>query len=172
VITYNQAVSYYNTWSNQLERVPITKPGYEVLKREFEQLKTVERPQNIKAIETARAHGDLSENAEFHAAKERQGFIEARLNDLGYKLNNAEIIDTDKLPKDRVLFGSTMVLENVDTEETVVYQMVGIDESNIEKGRISISSPLGKALLGKEPGDEVSINAPGGKRHYELVEIR
>ena len=160
------------TWSHQLERLPITKEGYEALKREFEQLKTVERPENIKAIETARAHGDLSENAEFHAAKERQAFIEGRVNELGYKLNSAEIIDTDNLPKDRVLFGSTVVLENIDTEETVVYQMVGIDESNIEKGRISISSPLGKALIGKVPGDEVSINAPGGKRHYELVEIR
>lgn len=155
-----------------MERVPITRQGYEALKRELEQLKTVERPENIKAIETARAHGDLSENAEFHAAKERQAFIEGRLNELGYKLNNADIIDTDKLPKDQVLFGSTVVLENIDTEETVVYQLVGVDESNIEKGRISISSPLGKALIGRGPGDEVSINAPGGRRHYELVEIR
>jgi transcription elongation factor GreA len=155
-----------------LERVPITKEGYEVLKREFRQLKTIERPENIKAIETARAHGDLSENAEFHAAKERQSFIEGRINELGYKLNSAEIIDTTTLPKDRVLFGSTVALENIDTEETVVYQLVGVDESNIGEGRISISSPLGNALLGRVPGDEVSINAPGGKRHYELVEIR
>jgi len=162
----------YRTWSCQLERIPITREGYNALKRELEHLKTVERPQNIKAIEVARAHGDLSENAEFHAAKERQAFIEGRVNELGYKLNNAEIIDTGKLPKDQVLFGSTVVLENVDTEETVVYQIVGVDESNVEKGRISISSPLGKALLGKEPGDEVSIKAPGGKRVYELIEIR
>ncbi len=159
-------------WSFQLERIPITKEGYEALKRELDHLKTVERPQNIKAIETARAHGDLSENAEFHAAKERQAFIEGRVNELGYKLNNAEIIEPNKLPKDQVLFGSTVVLENIDTEETVAYQIVGVDESNVEKGRISTSSPLGKALLGKSPGDEVSINAPGGKRVYELIEIR
>lgn len=159
-------------WSHELERMPITRQGYEALKKELEHLKTVERPQNIKAIETARAHGDLSENAEFHAAKERQGFIEGRVNELGFKLNNAEIIDTEKLPKDQVLFGSTVVLENIDTEETVVYQLVGVDESNIEKGRISISSPLGKALIGKAPGDEISIKAPGGRRHYELIEIR
>jgi transcription elongation factor GreA len=158
--------------SLELERIPITREGYETLKRELEYLKTVERPQNIKAIETARAHGDLSENAEFHAAKERQAFIEGRVNELGYKLNNAEVIDPNKLPKDRVLFGSTVELENIDTEETVVYQIVGVDESNIERGRISISSPLGKALLGKAPGDEVTINAPGGKRIYELIEIR
>ena len=155
-----------------MERLPITKEGYAALKKEFEHLKTVERPENIRAIETARAHGDLSENAEFHAAKERQSFIEGRVNELGYKLNTAEIIDTDNLPKDKVLFGSTVALENIDTQETVLYQLVGVDESNIEKGRISISSPLGKALIGKAPGDEVSINAPGGKRHYELVEIR
>ncbi len=155
-----------------MERIPITREGYEALQRELEHLKTVERPQNIKAIETARAHGDLSENAEFHAAKERQAFIEGRVNELGYKLNNAEVIDPNKLPKDRVLFGSTVELENVDTEETVVYQIVGVDESNIEKGRISISSPLGKALLGKASGDEVTVNAPGGKRTYELIDIR
>ena len=155
-----------------MERIPITKEGYDALRRELEHLKTIERPQNIKAIEVARAHGDLSENAEFHAAKERQAFIEGRVNELGYKLNNAEIIDTAKLPKDQVLFGSTVVLENIDTEETVVYQIVGVDESNVEKGRISISSPLGRALLGRAPGDEVSIKAPGGKRVYELIEIR
>lgn len=155
-----------------MERIPITREGYDALKRELEHLKTVERPQNIKAIEVARAHGDLSENAEFHAAKERQAFIEGRVNELGYKLNNAEIIDTHKLPKDQVLFGSTVVLENIDTDETVVYQIVGVDESNVEKGRISISSPLGRALLGKEPGDEVFLKAPGGKRIYELIEIR
>lgn len=155
-----------------MERIPITREGYEALKKELEQLKTVERPQNIRAIEAARAHGDLSENAEFHAAKERQAFIEGRVNELGFKLNNAEIIDPNQLPKDKALFGSTVVLENIDTEETVVYQLVGVDESNIEKGRISISSPLGRALLGKVSGDEIIINAPGGKRSYELVEIR
>lgn len=155
-----------------MERVPMTRQGYEALKKEFEQLKSVERPQVIKAIEAARAHGDLSENAEYHAAKERQSFIEGRVNELGYKLNHAEIIDTERLPKDQVIFGSTVVLENIDTEETVEYQLVGVDESDIEKGRISYSSPLGKALLGKKPGDAVVLNAPGGKRQYDLVDIR
>ena len=155
-----------------MERIPITKEGYETLKKELQQLKTVERPQTIKAIETARAHGDLSENAEFHAAKERQAFIECRVGELGYKLNHADIIDTTKLPKDYAVFGTTVVLENIDTGETTVYQLVSEDESNIEKGRISTSSPLGKAMLGKKPGDEITLNAPGGKRYYELVEIR
>ena len=154
-----------------MERIPFTKEGYEALKKEFEQLKTVERPQNIKAIEVARAHGDLSENAEFHAAKERQAFIEGRVNELGYKINNADIIDTSKLSKDSVVFGSRIVLENLDTGETTEYQLVGPDESDIEAGRISVSSPLGKALIGKKPGDEVVIQAPGGKREYELIEI-
>jgi transcription elongation factor GreA len=149
----------------------MTKEGYDALKKELEYLKTVERPLNIKAIEEARAHGDLSENAEYDAAKERQGFIEGRLNELGYKLNNADIIDPDTLSKDRAVFGCKVVLENVDTGDTVEYQLVGPDESNIEKGRISVGSPLGKAMLGKKPGDEVNVQAPGGKRCYELIEI-
>jgi transcription elongation factor GreA len=154
-----------------LDRIPITKEGYEALKKELEHLKTVERPQNIKAIEEARAHGDLSENAEFEAAKDRQGFLEARINELGYKLNNADIIDPDGLSKDRAVFGCKVVLENVETGEDVEYQLVGPDESDIEKGRISVSSPLGKAIIGKEPGSEIVLQAPGGKRCYELVEI-
>ena len=154
-----------------MERVPITRTGYETLKRELEHLKTVERPQNIKAIEEARAHGDLSENAEFHAAKERQAFIESRLNELTYKLGNAEIIDIKNLPKDRVVFGCEVVLENIETGENVEYLLVGPDESNIEEGRISVHSPLGLAIVGKEIGDEIQVNAPGGKRTYELVDI-
>jgi transcription elongation factor GreA len=154
-----------------LERVPITRPGYEALKKELEHLKAVERPRNIKAIEEARAHGDLSENAEFHAAKERQAFIESRLNELSYKLGNAEIIDTQNLPRDRVVFGCEVVLENVDTGESVEYRLVGPDESNIEEGRISVRSPLGVAIVGKTIGEEIQVNAPGGKRIYELVDI-
>jgi transcription elongation factor GreA len=154
-----------------LERVPITKMGYETLQKELRHLKTVERPQNIKAIEEARAHGDLSENAEFHAAKERQSFIETRINELEYKLGNADIIDTKNLPKDRVVFGCEVVLENVDTGENVEYQLVGPDESDIEKGRISVQSPLGVAIIGKAVGDEIKLMAPGGQRTYELVDI-
>ncbi len=154
-----------------MERTPITKEGYEVLSRELEHLKKVERPQNIKSIETARAHGDLSENAEFHAAKERQSFLEGRIGELAFKLANADIIDTDKLPTDRVVFGSTVLLENIDTEEEVQYQLLGQEESDIAKGSISTGSPLGKAILGKRPGDEVILNAPGGRKIFELLDI-
>jgi transcription elongation factor GreA len=136
-----------------LNRTPVTKEGYEALKKELENLKRVERPQNIKAIEEARAHGDLSENAEFAAAKDRQGFIEGRIGELGFKLANADIINPDKLPKDKAVFGHRVLLENIDTGEDVEYQLVGPDESDIEQGRISISSPLGRAILGKKPGD-------------------
>lgn len=155
-----------------MERIPITKEGYEALKNELEHLKTVKRPQNIKAIEEARAHGDLSENAEFAAAKERQAFIEGRINELGYKLGNADIIDPDTLPKDRAVFACKVVLENIDTGESVEYKLVGPDESDIEKGRISVSSPLGQTIIGKKEGDEIILQAPGGKRSYELIKIR
>ena len=154
-----------------MERVPVTKEGYEALKKELENLKRVKRPENIKAIEEARAHGDLSENAEFAAAKERQGFIEGRISELQFKLGHADIIVLDKLPKDKAVFGCKVLLENSDTGEDVKYQLVGPDESDIEKGRISVSSPLGQAILGKKPGDELTFQGPGGKRVYELVEI-
>jgi len=154
-----------------LERIPITRAGYDALKRELEHLKTVERPNNIKAIEEARAHGDLSENAEFHAAKERQSFIEGRLSELGYKLGNADIIDTDNVSKDRLVFGCNAVLENVDTGESVAYQLVGPDESDVAAGRISVTSPLGRAMIGKEIGEEVVVAAPAGRRVYEIVDI-
>ena len=154
-----------------MNRVPITKEGFEALKNDLEYLKKVERPKNIKAIEEALSHGDLSENAEFDAAKDRQAFVDARLSELEYKLSRAEIIDPQTLPKDRVVFASSVVLENIDTGENVTYQLVGPDESNIEKGRISMSSPLGKAIIGKKPGDEITIEVPGGKRSFELLEI-
>ncbi len=154
-----------------MERIPITREGYEALKKEMEYLKTVERPRVIKAIEEARAHGDLSENAEYEAAKERQAFIESRVRELDFKLANADIIEPDNLPKDRAVFASRVLLENIDTGEDVEYQLVGPDESDIEKGRISITSPLGKAIIGRKPGDEIVLQAPGGKRVYELVEI-
>jgi len=154
-----------------LDRVPVTPEGYEALKKELENLKRVERPQNIKAIEEARAHGDLSENAEFDAAKDRQGFIEGRIGELGFKLANADVIDPGELPKDRAVFGTKVLLENIDTGEEVEYQLVGPDESDIGNGRISVSSPLGRAILGKKPGDELTLEVPGGKRVYELVDI-
>jgi transcription elongation factor GreA len=154
-----------------LDRVPVTREGYEALKKELENLKRVDRPQNLKAIEEARAHGDLSENAEFAAAKDRQGFIEGRIGELGFKLANSDIINPDTLSKDKAVFGHRVLLENIDTGEDFEYQLVGPDESDIERGRISISSPLGKAILGKKPGDELVLVVPGGRRVYELVEI-
>jgi len=154
-----------------LDRIPVTPEGYEALKKELENLKRVERPQNIKAIEEARAHGDLSENAEFDAAKDRQGFIEGRIGELGFKLANADVINPDNLPKDRAVFGTKVLLENIDTGEEVEYQLVGPDESDIGNGRISVSSPLGRAILGKKPGDELTLEVPGGKRIYELVDF-
>lgn len=149
----------------------MTKEGFENLKKELERLKRVDRPKNIRDIEEARAHGDLSENAEYHAAKERQSFIEGRLSELSYKISHADVIVPNDLPKDRVVFAATVLLENIDTEESVEYTLVGPDESDIDKGRISISSPLGKAIIGKKPGDEIVLSVPGGKRTYELVEI-
>jgi len=157
--------------SLELERVPITREGYEALKKEIEKIKKIDRPMNIKAIEEARAHGDLSENAEFEAAKDRQAFIEGRLMEIGYRLATADIIDPGMLPKDRAVFASTVVLENIDTGETFEYQLVGPTESDIEKGRISITSPLGKAIIGKKPGEEITLIAPAGRRCYELVDI-
>ena len=154
-----------------MDRIPVTREGYATLKKELENLKRVERPRNIKAIEEARAHGDLSENAEFDAAKDRQGFIEGRIGELEYKLGNADVINTDNLPKDRAVFGNKVLLENIDTGEEVEYQLVGPDESDIGNGRISVSSPLGKAILGKKPGDELTLEVPGGKRIYEIVDI-
>lgn len=154
-----------------MDKIPITPQGYEILKKELSQLMSVERPQVIKAIEEARSHGDLSENAEFEAAKERQAFIEARVNELNFKLGNAQIIDPDTLPKDRAVFACRVLLSNVDTGEDVEYQLVGPEESDINQGRISVSSPLGQAIVGRKPGDEIVLQAPGGKRVYELVEI-
>jgi len=154
-----------------LDRIPITKQGYEALNRELKRLKSVDRPENIKAIAVARAHGDLSENAEFDAAKEKQSFIQGRIGEIGYKLANAEVVDPDKVKKDCVRFACKVLVENIDSEEEVEYQIVGEDEADIEKGKISVASPLGRALLGKKPGEEAVLQAPGGKRIYEVIDI-
>ena len=154
-----------------MDQIPITKQGYVDLKKEFERLKTIERPDNIKAIEVARAHGDLSENAEYHAAKERQSFLEGRIGEIGYKLGNARIIDPATVPKDIVRFACRVLVENLDSQEEVEYMIVGPDEADIKQGKISVSSPLGSALIGKKPGDEAILQAPGGKRVYEIIDI-
>ena len=154
-----------------MNQIPITKQGYAALKKELERLKTIERPENIKAIEVARAHGDLSENAEYHAAKEKQSFLEGRIGEIGYKLGNAKVIDPDTVTKDAVRFACRVLIENLDSEEESEYMIVGPDEADIKLGKISVSSPLGSALIGKKPGEEAVVQAPGGKRIYEVIEI-
>jgi transcription elongation factor GreA len=154
-----------------VKTIPITRQGYENLRQELEKLKIVQRPQVIRAIAEARAHGDLSENAEYAAAKERQSFIEGRIRELEYKLAHANVIDPEKIKADAAVFGCRVVLENTDTGEEVEYQLVGPDESDIKEGRISVASPLGQAILGKKMGAEIVINAPAGKRNYELIDI-
>ena len=154
-----------------MDQIPVTKQGFAALKKELEKLKTVDRPEIIKAIEVARAHGDLSENAEYHAAKERQSFIEGRIGELSYKIGSAKVIDPASVGKDVIRFASHVLVENLDTEEKQEYMIVGEDEADIKKGKISVSSPLGSALIGKELGDEAIVQAPGGKRIYEVVDI-
>lgn len=154
-----------------MEQIPITKQGFEALKKELDRLKTIDRPEIIKAIEVARAHGDLSENAEYHAAKERQSFLEGRIGEISYKLGSAKVIDPDTVPKDVVRFASKVLVENLDSEEEIEYMIVGPDEADIKKGKISVSSPLGSSLIGKRPGDEAVVQAPGGRRVYEIIDI-
>jgi transcription elongation factor GreA len=154
------------------ERVPITPEGYKKLQEELKRLKTVERPEIIKAIERARAFGDLSENAEYETAKDRQGFIEARIKELESKIARAEIIDPSKLSsRDRVIFGVRVMLEEIESGDKVTYQLVGPDESEPEKGLISVTSPIGRALLGKRVDDEVRVQAPGGIREFVILKI-
>jgi transcription elongation factor GreA len=154
-----------------MKRCPITKEGFSALREELDRLKKHERPKIIAAIEEARGHGDLSENAEYLYAKERQAFIEVRMQDLENKLGNAEIIDTTKLPSDRIVFGSRFILSNLDTDEEITYQIVGVDESDIKKGKISVDSPMAKALIGKRIQDEVIVATPNGKREFEIIDI-
>ena len=154
-------------------RVPMTVAGAERLREEVEHLKRVERPRISKAIAEARAHGDLKENAEYHAAREQQGFIEGRIQELEGKLGNAEIIDVTSMePTGKVIFGSTIDLEDEDNGAKVTYQIVGEDEADIKAGRISVGSPIARALVGKSQGDAVQVSTPGGQRSYEIIAVR
>lgn len=155
-----------------MSKIPITIAGAGKLRAELQELKTVQRPTIVTAIAEARSHGDLSENAEYHAAKERQGFIEGRIAELESKLGNMQIIDTKLLDADgRCVFGATVDLEDTASGEKVTYQIVGDDEANIKQGRISISSPTARALIGKYAGDTVEVKAPGGVREYEILDV-
>ncbi len=156
-----------------MSKVPITLHGAELLRAELHRLKTVERPSVIAAIAEARSHGDLSENAEYDAAKERQGFVEGRIQEVEGKLGNAQIIDPRALDADgRVVFGSTVELEDVDGEQTVTYQIVGDDEADLKQGKISLNSPVARALISKFSGDVVEVQTPGGRREYEILDVR
>ena len=154
------------------ERVPMTRQGYDKLEADLRELKTVDRPQIVKEIEVARAHGDISENAEFHAAKERQSHIEGRIRQLEDKLARAQVIDPTGPTPDSVRFGVTVVLLDIETEDEVTYTLVGEDESDIAKGLLSISSPIARALLGKAVDDVVRVQVPKGTREFEVREIR
>ena len=155
-----------------MDRIPITKQGLEKVKAELNHLESVERPQNIRAIEEARAHGDLNENAEYHAAKETQFFIESKINELKDVIGRSEVLELERGPTDRVVFGRTVLLVDLQTDEEVTYQLLGPYESDPEKGKISVTSPLGQALIGRQVDDEVRVETPGGIQQFEIVEIR
>ncbi|MGH8328770.1 MAG: transcription elongation factor GreA [Steroidobacteraceae bacterium] len=156
-----------------MKRTPMTLRGAEALRAELKRLKTEARPSVIKAIAEARAHGDLSENAEYHAAREQQGFIEGRIKEIESKLSTAEIIDPSKLPNTgKVVFGAVVELEDQEGGTRVVYQVAGEDEADVRAGRISITSPIARALVGKSEGDVVDVSAPGGIRSYEIVAVK
>jgi transcription elongation factor GreA len=156
-----------------MNKSPMTERGAEKLRKELEQLKTVARPNIIQAIADARELGDLKENAEYHAAREQQSFVEGRIVELEDKLSNAEIIDVKTLNNDgHVVFGATVILFNVETSEEVTYQIVGDDEADVKENRVSISSPIARALIGKEEGDTVIVRAPSGDKEYEVVEVK
>ena len=154
-----------------MERIPMTAAGYKALEDEINHLKNVERHEIIKAIAEARAHGDLSENAEYHAAKERQSFIEGRVMELEDQIGRAEVIDVSKMSGSTVKFGATVTLVDEDSDEKRKYQIVGDVESDVKRGRISLSSPIARALIGKGKGDTVEVSTPGGARSYEILKV-
>jgi transcription elongation factor GreA len=155
-----------------MEKVPMTAAGHAAMLEEIKHLKTVERPRIIRAIEEARTHGDLSENAEYHAAKEQQGWIEARVLELEDKISRAEVIDVSKLSGNTVTFGALVTVVDEDTDEKARYQIVGEFEADVKKGKISITSPIARALIGKQRGDSVEVMTPGGGKSYELVDVK
>ena len=154
-----------------MERIPMTAAGYKALEDEIQHLKLVERPAVIKMITEARAHGDLSENAEYHAAKERQGWIEGRIAEIEDRISRAQVIDVSKLSGSHVKFGATVTVVDEDTEDQARYQIVGEHEADVRSGKISIASPIARAMIGKEMGDVVEVNTPGGIKAYEIMKV-
>jgi len=156
-----------------MDKVPLTVVGANKLKAELEELKTVIRPRIVEDIATAREHGDLKENAEYHAAREQQSFAEGRIGEIEGKLANAQIIDVTQIDaKGKVIFGATVEIEDLETEKTMIYQIVGVDEADIKAGRISVGSPIARALIGKEVGDDVTVKVPAGEVDYEILSIK
>lgn len=156
-----------------MDKVPMTHEGAEALRTELDKLKTIERPRIVNAIAEARAHGDLKENAEYHSAREQQAFTEGRIKEIESKLSHAHIIDVSKIPHTgKVVFGVTVRLEHVETGEQVTYKLVGEDEADLKHGKVSIGSPIARALIGKSEGDGVEVNAPGGVIEYDIVEVQ
>jgi transcription elongation factor GreA len=155
-----------------MEKVPMTTNSYSMLEEELKKLKSEDRPNVIRAIAEAREHGDLSENAEYHAAKEQQSFIEGRILELEYKVTRAEVIDTSTIKSNKILFGATINLIDEKNEKEITYKIVGVDETNVEKGLISVSSPVARSLMGKMLGDVAVVNTPGGKTTYEILNIK
>ncbi len=155
-----------------MERVPMTAAGYARIEAELRQLKSVKRPEVIRAIADAREHGDISENAEYHAAKERQAFIEGRMAELEDKFSRADVIDVSKLSGRVIKFGATVKLADEDTDAEVTYQIVGELEADVKKGRLSVTSPLARALIGRSTGDSVEVEAPGGAKSFEIIRVR
>lgn len=155
-----------------MNKFPMTAAGFARLQEEYKRLKAVDRPEVIKQIAEARDHGDISENAEYHAARERQSFIEGRLLELEDKISRAEVIDPQTLSGKDVKFGATVTLQDEESDEKATYQIVGEDEADIKFGRISVGSPIARALIGKEAGDVATVNAPGGLKNYEIIEVR
>ena len=156
-----------------MNKIPLTVRGAETLRNELNELKTVKRPAVITAIAEARAHGDLKENAEYHAAREQQGFIEGRIKDIDAKLSHAQVIDVTSINAEgRVIFGATIDVIDLESDEELTYQIVGEDEADIQQGLISVNSPIARGLIGKEEGDVAEINTPGGQREFEILEVR
>lgn len=156
-----------------MNKVPVTVRGHELMQEELKRLKTKDRPQVIKAIAEARAHGDLKENAEYHAAKDQQGFIEGRIRELEAKLSNLQVIDVTEVDaKGKIIFGSTVELIDEDTGKETEYKIVGEDEADIKTGLVSFTSPIARALIGKNEGDVINFSAPGGEKQYEVIEVR
>ncbi|PIW28516.1 MAG: transcription elongation factor GreA [Rhodobacterales bacterium CG15_BIG_FIL_POST_REV_8_21_14_020_59_13] len=154
-----------------MSKIPMTADGFKALDEEMKQLKTTERPAVIQAIAEAREHGDLSENAEYHAAKDRQGWIEGRLAEIEDKLARAQVIDVSKLDGDTIKFGATVTVIDEDTEAEAIYKIVGEDEASVKDGKISITSPIARSMINKEVGDVIEVNAPGGLKSYEILKV-